>query len=214
MKNSEPKRVGRKQRFNAQDVITAAANIGLDRFTMSEVATEVGVAAPAVYRIFRGREDVVDSTLQDAAARTPLVPEGLEWSEAIRFYTDTLLDTIRSYRGLASVVLEQPARYVAFLPHMEAFARMLASVGFSEQAAGRLSTVYTSIVMQGGAALSWASNWKDPAKTLSDYPIVGNFVHHIEAGDRDELHEIMKNFFIAQAKASGVTLPPQRELGK
>ncbi len=52
MKDSRPKKVGRKQRFNADDVVKAALEIGVHTFTMNDIASEIGVAAPAVYRIF------------------------------------------------------------------------------------------------------------------------------------------------------------------
>lgn len=55
------RKTGPKPKFSAADVIDAVLEIGLDRFTMAQVAKKVGVGAPSLYRIYESREDLVGS---------------------------------------------------------------------------------------------------------------------------------------------------------
>ena len=76
---------GRPARISREEIVAAAIEIGLDRFTLDEISEGLGVTTPALYKHVDGRDDILRS-----AAST--VIEGLEpdlasidrWDEWLR----------------------------------------------------------------------------------------------------------------------------------
>ncbi|MCI1257079.1 MAG: TetR/AcrR family transcriptional regulator [Corynebacterium provencense] len=79
--------VGRPPRFAAEDAVAAALRAGIMDFTMSGVAEELGVTAPALYRLFPGRRDLVDACLRHIVTEFPAgataASETMTWREVL-----------------------------------------------------------------------------------------------------------------------------------
>ena len=50
------RKTGPKPKFTSEDAVMAALRLGIDRFTIAGVATQLGVATSAVYRLFDSRD--------------------------------------------------------------------------------------------------------------------------------------------------------------
>lgn len=135
MERAYARRVGRKQRFNADDVIRAAKEVGVYTFTMSDIANKIGVATPAVYRLYDGRQDIVDAVVRRAADETPIVQAGTDWHEAIDQADANLRRTLDDFEGLAEVLLCNPKLTVHFARQLQGLSRALEDGGFSHQKA-------------------------------------------------------------------------------
>ena len=53
------RKTGPKPKFTSEDAVMAALHLGIDRFTIAGVATQLGVATSAVYRLFDSRDALV-----------------------------------------------------------------------------------------------------------------------------------------------------------
>ncbi len=123
--------MGRKQRFNADDVIRAAKEVGVFTFTMSDIAGKIGVATPAVYRLYDGRQDIVEAVIRRAADETPIVHAGTDWHDAIEQADANLRRTLDDYNGLGEVLLCNPKLTVHFARQLQGLSRALEDGGFS-----------------------------------------------------------------------------------
>ena len=57
------RKTGPKPKFTSEDAVMAALRLGIDRFTIAGVATQLGVATSAVYRLFDNRDALVHACL-------------------------------------------------------------------------------------------------------------------------------------------------------
>jgi len=53
------RKTGPKPKFTSEDAVMAALHLGIDRFPIAGVATQLGVATSAVYRLFDSRDALV-----------------------------------------------------------------------------------------------------------------------------------------------------------
>lgn len=99
---------GRKPVFSEQDVIDAAFAIGIDKFTLSQVAERLGVAAAALYRIFDSRDAIVSAAIQHAVAGIPEPDTTLGWRELLTSLSEVYWQLMEDYPGLERVVYSEP----------------------------------------------------------------------------------------------------------
>lgn len=138
MKDSRPKKVGRKQRFNADDVVKAALEIGVHTFTMNDIASEIGVAAPAVYRIFSGRQEVVEVAIQRALKEFDPVEGGLNYQATLNVFHERLNKLLDKYEGLAYELVGDPRLALWGAPAFEAAISNVMADGFDQDTAAFL----------------------------------------------------------------------------
>lgn len=100
---------GRRATFTAEDIVTEALDLGIGTFTLSDVATRLGVGTPALYRLFPHREAVLDACLSQIATefRTPDPDSG--WSGVLRLWGTQCWDACERHPGLAPIVYSHPA---------------------------------------------------------------------------------------------------------
>lgn len=110
------RKTGPKPKFSAADVIDAVLEIGLDRFTMAQVAKKVGVGAPSLYRIYESREDLVGECLAEIARREPWVsPQHTAWPDMLRFWAHYCWQLCEKYPGFALTLYTYPFPQVNFM---------------------------------------------------------------------------------------------------
>lgn len=105
------RRPGRRPAFTARDVVDAALAEGVDHFTLSAVAGRLGVATPAIYRLYPSRDGIVDAAL-DVIAATIRTPDlGAHWRDILAFWAEEIWRTCETFSGLNRVVYSYPTAF-------------------------------------------------------------------------------------------------------
>lgn len=90
-------RVGRPPRVNAQAIIEAAIEIGLDGVTLKQVADRLGVAVATLYRHVRNRDELVRlAAFRVALTRRLPAPDAgkaMHWSQIATGYAESLFES-------------------------------------------------------------------------------------------------------------------------
>ncbi|MFA5941046.1 MAG: helix-turn-helix domain-containing protein [Sinimarinibacterium sp.] len=94
---SSAPRVGRPPRVNAQAIIEAAIQIGLDGVTLKQVADRLGVAVATLYRHVRNRDELVRlAAFRVALTRRLPAPDSsnaMHWSQIATGYAESLFES-------------------------------------------------------------------------------------------------------------------------
>ncbi|MDK8353019.1 TetR/AcrR family transcriptional regulator [Actinotignum sanguinis] len=93
------KKTGPKPTFTADEAIDAVFEIGLDRFTLGQVAEKLGVATSALYRLFKSREDLMEACLARVSSEYP-PPEGESADALLRDYANKVWELMDTHPGL------------------------------------------------------------------------------------------------------------------
>ncbi|MBN9643738.1 TetR/AcrR family transcriptional regulator [Corynebacterium mendelii] len=135
-----PQRVGRKTgpkpTFTRADVIFAALDIGIGKFTLSEVAGKIGVATSAVYRLFDSRDDLVRACLEHCAKSVDWdVSPSMKWQAALKQLADRIWNVCEAYPGLDILLFTLPGAYMPVKKFINRFITLLMREGFTKQQA-------------------------------------------------------------------------------
>lgn len=120
---------GRKPVFTEQDVIDAAFAIGIDKFTLSQVAERLGVAAAALYRLFDSRDAIVSASIRHAVAGVPSPEPGLSWRELLKAMAEAYWQLLEDYPGMEKVIYADPAAIAHFADLFETWNQALVAAG-------------------------------------------------------------------------------------
>ncbi|MGA9871711.1 MAG: TetR/AcrR family transcriptional regulator [Rhodococcus sp. (in: high G+C Gram-positive bacteria)] len=120
------RKAGRKPAFAARDVVSAALDEGIDGFTMSGVATRVGVVTAAIYRLFSSREEIVVACLDHIAAGIRLPSEGDDWQAVLWLWADECWRMCEEFPGLSRVVYSYAPAFTRIEHVLSEYARCLA----------------------------------------------------------------------------------------
>ena len=101
--------------FTRDDVVTAALEIGVDRFTMGKVARRLGVSAADLGRTVSSRDDLLVACLERVSADATLPPTGLSWQDYLRWLSDSLWDVLDAHPGLDHTLINLAWAYVPFM---------------------------------------------------------------------------------------------------
>lgn len=135
-------RVGRPPRVHAQDIVTAAIEIGLERVTLKQVADRLDVGIATLYRHVRNRDELVRlAAFRVALTRRlarPRSAPAAHWSAVALGYAETLYESFVTEPQLVYELMKGrlgPDVEIDFLEH---FLAALAPYGFSAQEGVRL----------------------------------------------------------------------------
>ncbi|MGH8456872.1 MAG: TetR/AcrR family transcriptional regulator, partial [Stenotrophobium sp.] len=126
-------RVGRPPRVNAQAIIAAALEIGLDRVTLKQVADHLDVAVATLYRHVSNRDELVRlAAFQLTLARG--LPDGANghWSELATRYAESLFESFLAEPELINQLLKGELGPHAEVDVLEQFLGAISEHGFSE----------------------------------------------------------------------------------
>ena len=101
--------------FTRDDVVMAALEIGVDRFTMGKVARLLGVSAVDLGRSVSSRDDLLVACLERVSADITLPPAGLSWQKYLRQLADSLWDVLDANPGLDHILIDLAWAYVPFM---------------------------------------------------------------------------------------------------
>ncbi|MFZ2529568.1 MAG: TetR/AcrR family transcriptional regulator [Rhodococcus sp. (in: high G+C Gram-positive bacteria)] len=125
MSRSPGRRTGPKPSFSESDAVQAALSLGIDRFTLGEVAKALGVSTPSLYRVIESREHLTHLCLARAADRMETlsadVDPGHSWQQIVRDYAAVFWQALEEYPGLAGAILGNPGAHA----HVQGYLRML-----------------------------------------------------------------------------------------
>ncbi|MBO3724612.1 TetR family transcriptional regulator [Actinomyces bowdenii] len=102
------RKTGPKPGFTRADVITAALEIGVDSFTMAQVAARLGVRPSALYRTVASRDDVVEACLERISAGIRLPPAGRPWEDYLRGVVEAMWEALEAHPGLDRTLMSMP----------------------------------------------------------------------------------------------------------
>lgn len=151
MVNAPPRR-GRPPKINRDAVVVAAIDVGLDSFSLDEVAVRLGVTTPALYHHVDGRDHVLQlaatQVISDAAPQLEQCVDWVEWlegwamllREAVGPIGETFVETIRTQVGDESLAVAAGGL------------ERLVSAGFSPAEAGHALWLATRIACTAGPA--------------------------------------------------------------
>lgn len=125
--------VGRPPKFTADDAVRSVIRLGIADFTMSEVARELNVTAPALYRFFPGRTDLADACFRYIMAEVP-VPEPdptASWREILGETAEYSWHLLTRYPGLDRVFNSYPGLLREVWPGNVFLHERLAPLGYS-----------------------------------------------------------------------------------
>ena len=138
-KHSDGERLGRKTgpkpRFGSEDAIAAAISQGLDAFTVASVAKVLGVAPPAIYRLFSSRDELVDAALAKAARSLKVDLHSSSWEELLRSYSHETWRLCEEFPGLSTVIFNYPLAFTHILPKATQLMHELVALGLEEDQA-------------------------------------------------------------------------------
>lgn len=147
----ERKRAGRKTgpkpRFSFNDVIDAAIPLGIDTFTISAVAAKLGVAAPAVYRIFDSREALANACLERATASLDWPSDAPDWETLLHRWCDEAWTMCERFPGIDKLLMTTTSTFSHFENGYVSVVVRLGEFGFTAGQAVFALDLLTDIVL-------------------------------------------------------------------
>lgn len=113
-KKNAGRKTGPKPRFDFDDVVDAAIFLGIDSFTISAVAGELGVAAPAVYRIFDSREALSHACLERATSSITWPSDAPDWRTLLRRWCDEAWELCERFPGIDKLLMTTTSLFAHF----------------------------------------------------------------------------------------------------
>lgn len=124
------RRTGPKPRFTVNDAVDAALKLGLDTFTLGDVAAELGVSTPSLYRIAASRAELVELALIRVAASLVPPPNDLSWQEQLRDYVESMWGTLENHPGIDRIIMDYPGAHAAVQGYLRDLSQSVLAAGF------------------------------------------------------------------------------------
>lgn len=124
------RRTGPKPRFTVAMTVAAAMRLGLDSFTLAQVAKELGVSTPSLYRVVASREELARLCLRHAAGCLQLPDPHATWPDQLRQFVDAMWGMLELFPGLARALLENPGSHTNVQGYIRKLTASLAAAGF------------------------------------------------------------------------------------
>lgn len=194
------KKTGPKPTFTADEAIDAVFDIGLDRFTLGQVAEKLGVATSALYRLFKSREDLMEACLARVSSEYP-PPEGDSADALLRDYANKVWELMDTHPGLDLLFVQFSATSRFIAPHLNALINAFEDIAGWDVEIGLLAVdTVTNIIMATHAAAASFNNVKDDADIAQ--PTRGNIVLFSRLKWRDRANLDTKLDFLIPAFAA------------
>lgn len=133
--NTAGKKTGPKPSFTRDDVVDAAMAIGLDEFTLAQVAERIGVVTSAVYRRFASRNDLLDACLARVADTLAAPSSGMRWQEVCHLWADECWRMCEEFPGLARVLYSYATGFTNVERRIGVYIRVLGESGITPRQA-------------------------------------------------------------------------------
>ena len=129
------RKTGPKPKFTSEDAVVAALRLGIDRFTIAGVATQLGVATSAVYRLFDSRDALVHACLAHAGRSMTPPPDGLSWQDILRHAAEEVWACCEKYPGLDITICQFPSAFTHIEDYLRNIVGQLVKTGLGQEQA-------------------------------------------------------------------------------
>ena len=151
--SARPVRAGRPARIDSARIVNAAIEIGLSRVTVKEVASRLGVTAPALYRHVKNRDEIVKLAAIELAVRRPQAGGGgRHWSDVVRGCAHGMVELFLAEPQLICEVMNGTLGPDGEMDFVEQFLAAMQPHGFAPEDAVRIH--HAVAILAIGAAVS------------------------------------------------------------
>ncbi|MBZ8176938.1 hypothetical protein GP475_03560 [Corynebacterium poyangense] len=193
-------------------MIESALNAGLDKFTLTGVARDLGVSTPSLYRIIDARADLVDLCLRHISQQK-FLPSPVsvtkhkgepEWQSYIWGMSEMLWDLMQQYPGLSLALAQHPGAPAHGEHYIVQLKDKLVETGFP----GKEESLDFIIHLIGDTVIT-TDIFTTHMRSVDSYDLAKKNPHP----DADEVNQVgkaqleTKVQFIIDAVAAGVNLP-------
>lgn len=109
MLSAMSRKTGPAPRFDVSDAVTAAIKLGVDRFSMAQVASELGITPPALYRVVASREELLQRCMTHIVQHMHLPAPELPWQQQLRAIAEEMWRLCETYPGLSLAAISTPS---------------------------------------------------------------------------------------------------------
>lgn len=182
-RNAPAARVGRPRRVDAQAIVKAALEIGLERVTLKRVAERLGVAVPTLYRHVRSRDELMRTAAFQLALQRSL-PDAAHahWSELALRYAESLYEFFVAEPQLIAELLKGRIGPHTEVDLLEQFITALEPHGFTPAEAAQLFHALGMVTLGAAAGAIGLA-----ASRAEDRPWAVEMRRTLEARDAEEL---------------------------
>lgn len=129
------KKTGPKPGFDRDDVARAALAVGIDRFTLAQVASELGVATSSLYRVTASRDEAVEAALDLSLRDLQWPDKNLPWQVQLRAIVEMVWELCDRYPGYASALYGFPGAHAVVMREIVEVIESFVSQGMSKELA-------------------------------------------------------------------------------
>lgn len=144
----------KRRRLDVEEVLELAERIatveGTQALTLRRIGAELGLHHTALYRAFRGKDELLEAVANRILSRRAPLVEGSDWREVFRARAEYALDRYRVHPELAEVIAVQSAATPTLLDMAEGRLEALVEIGLDPHEAARLSQVVEYFVVGFG----------------------------------------------------------------
>ncbi|MGO1591714.1 MAG: TetR/AcrR family transcriptional regulator [Ancrocorticia sp.] len=110
-------KTGPKPRFTSDDAVDAALVLGAGSFTMGQVARDLGVTTPALYRVVSNREDLFRLCIERIFKGFPLPDPELSWADQLREFSEQAWKMCENHPELPLAIINNPNVHSEMAPY-------------------------------------------------------------------------------------------------
>lgn len=103
------RKTGPAPRFSIDDAVSAALDIGIDRFTIASVGKRLDVTPPALYRVVSSREELLDLCFRRVLTHLELPDASRSWQDQLRDFANAMWSLCERFPGLPLAIVNSPA---------------------------------------------------------------------------------------------------------
>lgn len=123
------KKRGPAPRFTIGDAVAAAFELGIDQFTMAQVASRLSVTPPALYRVVSSREELLRLSFAAVAAEMRPPDPQHSWQQQLRDFAEALWDLCEAHPGMPRAVIGSPQLHSEVWAQLGRFADAVQAAG-------------------------------------------------------------------------------------
>ncbi|OCC23435.1 hypothetical protein MB02_12545 [Croceicoccus estronivorus] len=223
---SKKKSVGRPRRVSLNEIIDAAAALGLDSLSMSAVADRLGIGVATLYTYVESVDDLKRLVAVNQAWRPSIQEHGQHWSKIVEAHIRAIYEVFSKKPKLLVHFVEGIMGAEGQIDELEGFARLLVDRGFDPQFAFHIYRMASCIALGAaaaanneaelsarGASRAGTMRQEYAAQDHQQSPLVGEWMEHFLAkAEGDQLIDEGVSMLLEMIAASrGETLPPTGE---
>lgn len=142
-----------------ENILHAAMNladsIGIDAFTIRQLAGTIGVGTMSIYHYFKSKEKIIDGMVEAVYAEIELPPEDKEWKEAIKIRSCSAREILNRHPWAPALINSRKLPGKMNLRHQDAVIACLRRGGLSLSLISKAVAVIDSYIY--GFAMQEAS---------------------------------------------------------